>query len=87
MKILLQICQWKNFENQSTFGKVTGNIIVACFFIDSVYIAPFCTKVHSQRSGISGENDKVQVVRVQVRVWVLTLQYKYSEIVLENNYK
>jgi len=24
-----------NFENQSTFGEVMGNIIVACFFIDS----------------------------------------------------
>ena len=37
MKILLQIylwiCQWKNFENQSTFGEVMGKIIVLCFIL------------------------------------------------------
>jgi len=31
MKILLQIyqwiCRWKNFENQSTFGEVMGNVL------------------------------------------------------------
>ena len=26
------VCQWKNFENRSTFGEVTDKSIVACFF-------------------------------------------------------
>jgi len=30
---LLVNLQRKNFENQSTFGKVMGNIIVACFLL------------------------------------------------------
>ena len=46
MTILLEIChwicQWKNFENQSIFGEVMGNIIVACFLLThSVHIRGF----------------------------------------------
>jgi len=33
LQIYYWICQWKNFENQSTFGEVMGNIIVACFLL------------------------------------------------------
>jgi len=39
--ILLQIyhwvCQWKNYENRLTFGKVMGKSLVSCFFWDTVY--------------------------------------------------
>jgi len=27
----VRICQWKHFENRSTFGEVMGKAIVDCF--------------------------------------------------------
>ena len=33
LKIYWWICQWKNFENQSTLGEVVDNIIVACLLL------------------------------------------------------
>ena len=32
LQIYQWVCQWKNFENRSTFGEVTDKSIVACFF-------------------------------------------------------
>ena len=32
LQIYHWVCQWKNFENRSTFGEVTDKSIVACFF-------------------------------------------------------
>jgi len=47
MTILLHIhqwiCQWTNFENQSTFGKVMDNIIVDCFLTHSVHLLRYLT--------------------------------------------
>jgi len=42
LQIYWWICQWKNFENQSTFGEVTGNIMgewLVFLYIDSRCIA------------------------------------------------
>jgi len=49
-------CQWKNFENQSTFDEVIGNIIVACFLLThSVYAleGPKCRYHKYQYSTVS----------------------------------
>ena len=32
----LRICQWKKFENRSTFGEVMDNIVVPCFWLTVV---------------------------------------------------
>jgi len=32
LQIYWWICQWKKFENRSTFGEVMDNIVVPCFF-------------------------------------------------------
>jgi len=38
LQIYQWVCQWKNFENRLTFGKVMGKSLVSCFFWDTVYI-------------------------------------------------
>jgi len=32
LQIYQWVCQWKNFENRLTFGKVMGKSLVSCFF-------------------------------------------------------
>jgi len=36
LEIYLWICEWKNFENQSVFGEVMANIIVAYFLLTHI---------------------------------------------------
>jgi len=50
LQIYHWVCQWKNFENQSTFGEVTDKSIVACFF-DSQ-----CIYQQGRKQHISGIN-------------------------------
>jgi len=33
LQIYQWVCQWKNFENRLTFGKVMGKSLVSCFFL------------------------------------------------------
>ena len=37
LQIYHWLCNWKNFENRSTFGEVTDKSIVGCFFWLTVY--------------------------------------------------
>ena len=39
LQIYHWVCQWKNFENRSTFGEVTDKSIVGCFFWLTVYVS------------------------------------------------
>ena len=36
-KVSSGICQWKNFDNQSTTAEVTDKSLVVFFFWDTVY--------------------------------------------------
>jgi len=40
LQIYQWVCQWKNFENRLTFGKILGKSLVSCFFWDTVYLHP-----------------------------------------------
>jgi len=53
LQIYHWVCQWKNFENRSTFGELTDKSIVACFFDSqcSVFFI-YCIKFKSEQHEI-----------------------------------
>jgi len=65
LQIYRWICQWKNFENQLTFGEVMGKSLVSCFLRHSVYY--LCYKSARLRRGIkaflaSHERNRTEII-------------------------